>query len=350
MLNQKNLLVFNYCMDLDDPLLSHQVEAVNSLSIYFENVKVVTGRVGRYSVNRNVEVISSGWEKGKPIRSLFRFISCTIRVLTTMRDVVIFSHMTEVQSAVASIPLRILGIPHYLWYAHTYRSIYLRITHVFANGIITSTIGSCPIISMKVHAVGQAINQNDFRLNIRDYRSIRNFLHVGRFDQSKNISEIIETISALRNQITTNLTFTQIGSPTNVKSEEYCDSTRKKFSDAMIAGWLRISPSTKRSEIPTILTNYDAFIHAYMGSLDKSIIEATFVGLPVITINQEYLEIFGSWTKNTSMAISLESELRAILNMDPLDVKSEVIRRNKTAILRHSLDSWANQIYSVLTL
>jgi hypothetical protein len=345
---RKNLLVFNYCMDLEDPLLSHQVEAVNELSKYFVKVTVITGRVGLYEVSGNVQILTSNWIAGQPIRSGIKFVFLASNFIVRNRNTVIFSHMTEVQSAILSIPLRIFRIPHFLWYAHTYKSIFLTINHYFANGIITSTKGSCPIKSNKVFPVGQAINIVNFELSNKKILNIEDLVHIGRFDQSKNITKIIDAVKKISMHRNLELTFTQIGSPTTKTAHSYFAQTNQEFAQAKKEGWLKFQPSILRSEVPDTLKKYDAFVHAYTGSLDKSIVEATFVGIPVLTTNPEYLGIFGSWSKQGLVSITLENELEAILNMPISDITKEVENRRIVAIQGHSLKNWALQISKIL--
>lgn len=348
MLPRKTLLVFNYCMDLEDPLLSHQVEAVNELSKYFEKVAVITGRVGLHEVSTNVQILSSNWIEGQPIKSGIKFVMLASNFIRRNRNTVVFSHMTEVQSAMLSIPLRILRIPHFLWYAHTYKSIFLTINHYFANGIITSTKGSCPIKSNKVFSVGQAINIDNFGFSQKKKTNINDLIHVGRFDQSKNISGIIDVVKKIITCKNVELTFTQIGSPTTKAAHSYFAHTNQEFAQAIKEGWLKFQPSILRSGVSKTLMNYDAFVHAYNGSLDKSIVEATFVGIPVITTNPEYLAIFGSWSKQSLDSLTLENELEAILNMQMIDITREVEYRRIVAIQGHSLNNWALQISKIL--
>ena len=349
MLPRKNLLVFNYCMDLEDPLLSHQVEAVNELSNYFEKVTVITGRIGPHAVSSNVRIISSNWISGKPIQSGLKFALLATNFILRNRNTVVFSHMTEVQSALLCIPLRIFRVRHYLWYAHTYKSVYLTLNHFFANGIITSTKGSCPIKSNNVFPVGQAINFDNFERSGRSINVIRDLVHIGRFDQSKNISEIIDTVKNADNSQQLGLTFTQIGSPTTKVAHSYYALVNDKFVQEIKEGWIKLKPSVFRSEVPSILREYDAFLHAYNGSLDKSIVEATFVGIPVLTTNPEYLAIFGSWARQPQDSVTLENELHAILNMQMIDITKELEKRRIIAIQGHSLNNWALQISKILT-
>jgi glycosyltransferase involved in cell wall biosynthesis len=120
------------------------------------------------------------------------------------------------------------------------------------------------------------------------------------------------------------------------------------FTQATKEGWLHFQPSIPRSEVPQALKKYDAFVHAYSGSLDKSIVEATFVGIPVLTTNPEYLEIFGSWSKQERFSVTLENEIEAILNLQMSDIMKEVENRRIIATRGHSLKNWALQISKIL--
>ena len=67
MSRNSTLLVVNYVMNPENPLLSHQLEAVQSLAGRFSKVIVITGKSGNFVVPRNVVVYDSNWIPGKPI-------------------------------------------------------------------------------------------------------------------------------------------------------------------------------------------------------------------------------------------------------------------------------------------
>jgi hypothetical protein len=71
--------------------------------------------------------------------------------------------MTSVQSAFISPITRIIRLRHYLWFAHTSNGIFLKVSRLLSNGIITSTPGSCPLKGNKVYPIGQSINSKNFR-------------------------------------------------------------------------------------------------------------------------------------------------------------------------------------------
>lgn len=340
-----HLLILNYCMDLDDPALSHQVEAVNNLATSFSKVTVITGRVGRMLVKENVDVISLNWKQGNPVRNmigLFREVSHLLKDID-----VVFSHMTEVQSFLVSPITRWRHIPHYLWYAHAHKSFFLFISHKFVNGIITSTSGSCPIKGNRVHVVGQAINPKVFFRDIPTHSYISNLCHVGRFDESKNIAEIIEVVNNLR-QINSELHLTLVGNPSNRKQELYAADLKQRYINFVESGWLTFKPSIPRDKLPQFLGNQDLFIHAYRGSLDKTLIEATLFGMPVITVNEEYLSEFGRWGELKLTGSNLLHEAQAFFLTSDTHRKSELERRQNEALENHGLEQWAAKISKIL--
>ena len=335
---KSKLLIINYVMDDSDPIFAHQAQAVESLSSYFQEITVLTGKVGRHQNKSNVHVISTEWVPGHRIRNTFKFY---IKVMPFLfrRDTQIFSHMTEVQSALIAPLTKLLRIRHHLWYAHTSKSIFLDWCHIWTNGIITSTSGSCPINGSKVFLIGQGVDSSKF-LPIQPPSDLSkiSFLHFGRFDPSKNIKEILETCSTLRAN-GRKIYFTQIGTPSTKAYEKEASLLRAEFNDY---DWVRFLPSILRENIPAEAKSHSAFIHAYRGSLDKTLIESTFLSIPVLTVNPEYMKIFGTWSGKQNP--SLLEECQFFLNSNIVHISQEVERRRKIAEQNHSLDNWTRAI------
>lgn len=340
-----NLLIVNYCMDLDNPVLSHQVEAVNSLARTFDSVTVVTGKVGRCHVEDNVEVLSTFWEVGKPFTNIRNFLRTVLPKLK--KADVVFSHMTEVQSMLLSPFTKLGGTPHFLWYAHAHLSKYLFVNYFLTNGIITSTPGSCPIRGKRVYKIGQAIDSNKFYKPVSSINPLVKFCHVGRFDASKDILKIILVTSLIRNTGRA-LELTLVGAPSTQKQEEYASRVKMKSEFINKPKWITFTDSIRRDELPNFLSNQDVFVHAFKGSLDKTLIEATLSGLPVVTVNLEYIKIFGSWSMNKSSRIDLAEELKSLMAMDKVSLRKELMRRQSLAISEHSLVSWTTKLSQLL--
>jgi glycosyltransferase involved in cell wall biosynthesis len=325
-------------MDDSDPIFAHQAEAVESLSSIFEEITVLTGKVGRFKRKLNVRVISTEWVPGHSVRNVFRFYSKVMPFLFR-RDTQIFSHMTEVQSALIAPLTKFLRIRHYLWYAHASNSIFLKWCYVWVSGIITSTSGSCPINGFRVFPIGQGVDSTKF-LPLRQLSDINkiSFLHFGRFDPSKNIQEILDTCASLREN-GREIRFTQIGGPSTQLYENKAAQVRAKFSDC---DWATFLPSILRENIPDEMKKHRALIHAYQGSLDKTLIESTLLAVPVITVNPEYIRIFGSWSRKENP--SLLEECQFFLDDNIIHISQEVERRREIAEKNHSLDNWTEAV------
>jgi glycosyltransferase involved in cell wall biosynthesis len=335
-------VIINYAMDENHPIFSHQVQAVSAISQFFREVTVITGSLGSFTVPSNVRVVNTNWITGNVIGSLIRFLGAASKHIFKT-DVVVFSHMTEVQSALIAPITRLLGIPHYLWYAHQSRSRYLLWCYRLLDGIITSSPGSCPVSGKKVRAIGQGVDPRyflpeDTRPNFKNYPLI----HFGRFDPSKNVLEIIEVCESFISR-GLNLTLTQVGSPSTIEYEKIAEDVKLKYHSKE---WLTFLPSMPRQELSGLLSKSYAMIHAYRGSLDKTLIEATMQRVPVVTINEEYLEIFGCWS--TSQVLSLESELESVMSLNPKALSSELLRRQTIALHSHSLTHWSRLVAETL--
>jgi len=332
-------------MDENDPLLSHQIQAVNRLAAHFDKVTVITGRIGKYEEKLNVRIISTHWSPGKKILSALTFLAISIPHIIFGNYSVLFSHMTEVQSSLVAPLTRTRRLRHFLWYAHTTPSKYLRWSHFWVNGIITSTPGSCPIKSKKIFPIGQAVDPNAFPFASRTDYAFNRAIHIGRFDPSKKIDQIVNVGKKI---LAKNLSFklTLIGSPSTARAKIESERLLSQFHEEIGKGWLVFLPSVRRSEVPALLASQDFFIHAYEGSLDKTLIEATLSGLPVITLNPEYQSEFGNWgseippilySEYLGLSSKSDSDLRAILNWRMNKSKSD-----------HSIDSWITNLVEVL--
>ena len=347
-MGKKHLLILTYEMDELSQVFSHQIGIVNELSKSFDKVTVLTGKIGSYKVSPNVRVFSSNWQNGKRLPSAIKFIFVFLRLLISNRFSVVFSHMTSVQAALISPITRILRIKHLLWYTHTSDNFALRVCNLFTNGILTATAGSCPLSSSKVHAIGHSIDTRIFKRKTSLNFPISRFVHVGRFDPSKNIGLIIETLQNLRSS-KSDLNFTNIGLPSGEANTTYYQNIISEFDKDINSTWLKFEGSVPRQTLPGLLYNFDCFIHAFNGSLDKAVLEATFIGLPVVTINPEYKKIFGSWDKDNRLSeYTLLEELNFLLNLTKEELNTELDRRYQIAQKDYELEGWARRVITVM--
>jgi len=332
----KDLLIINFSMDEQDPLLSHQIEAVRALAPHFRRVYVITGRQGLGSTPENVLIYNLKWQTQKPLHNILNFYRAAFPIIMKT-NLLVFSHMTDVQASLIAPIVRLRGNKHYLWYAHKTYSKYLRWSQIWVHGIVTSTPGSCPVKSEKVLSIGQALKLESFNFSPKSDNPLLDAIHVGRFDPSKNISMIAENFIELR-QLGFEVKFTQIGSPTTHVARDYERDFQQKYRKLTEAGVIVTEPSVPRAQIESELCKRDFFVHAYLGSLDKTLLEATLVGLPVVTLNKEYQESFGTWSNDSNP--TLIEEFVSLRRLTKDELARELRSRRLIVERKHSLSNW----------
>ena len=326
-------------------MLSHQINVVNSLARFFENVVVLTGNVGTFTLSQNVSVVNCKWIEGNNIRNSLVFYLKALPLLMK-KDCVFFFHMTDVQSALLAPFTLCFRVKHILWYAHKKVSIYLWITSFFNRIILTASVGSCSLPKKKFSVIGHGIETELFNFKERENYTLDRLVSIGRLDESKGIDVMIESFMNLQKS-RTDLTLHFYGAPSNKKSRNYMSWVKSRYSSSLDHGIVQFHDQVKRSMVVTLFEDYDIFLHAYQGSLDKSILEASLVGVPVVTLNREYLSIFGSWSNHS--VLSLENELTYILKMDAGALRSEISRRSSLCAELFSMDKWTQSIFFFLT-
>ncbi len=343
--SNSNLLVFNFVMDPEDPLLSHQYEAVLALADGFDRVTVITGKVGNIDSNPKIQIISTNWRPGYRFRNILKLFASAIPEIVRGDFNSVFYHMTDLQSAFISPLVRLRRRKQFLWYAHTFKSKYLIFASWWITGIITSTSGSCPISGKYVRPIGQAIDNDKFKPIPYEKLDINKLIHIGRFDRSKNIDHLISTARKLRKTYPY-VELTIVGSPGNLESREWADLLIENCKSEIDEGWLKFKDAITRKQFPIEMAGNGCFFHGYMGSLDKTLIEATMLRVPVVTLNPEYLSIFGKWSK--TFTADLSEEYFAIAGLGEEEVNQELDRRLAVAIRDHSLDNWVDQLSKIL--
>ena len=339
-----HLLVFNYVMDRTHPALAHQVDVVEGLAKNFTSVTVLTGAHNYKPSFQNINVISTNWVPGKNVRNVLSFYYHFFQVIRRRNYSSVFSHMTLVQSSLVAPILRVLRIKHYVWYAHAKKTFFLSWTYFWVNAILTSTRGSCPLQGSKIVYLGQSINPQQFPPRKSLAFPLRKCVHVGRMDPSKNLELIISTIDAHRSTFS-NLTLTLIGNPSTSTSQEYLQNLKETWAKEIQNGWLQFENAVPHSRVREKLLEHDIFIHAFSGSLDKSLLEATLTAMPVVTINQEYLNEFDYWGVENS---ALGSELNALLEFDQEKLFDGIEIRIQIALKNHSFVNWISNLLLIL--
>jgi hypothetical protein len=333
-------------MDPTSQVFSHQIEVVELLSSYFDEIIVITGTQAPDLEIKNVRIVNLGWKPGRSLRNFNQLLKVFPIVKSISGEYRVFFHMTDVFAAFFSPYFRLKRKRQILWYAHAHQSKYLKWANKWVDSIVTSTPGSCPETGNKVIYLGQGVDHKFFAQIAFEQLKLDGLIHYGRFDRSKNIDQIISSVEFMRYQ-NSQISLRIIGTPLNNESQLWAREIESSWGYAIRVGWLTFSPAVNRRDIPQIIKENGVFIHAFQGSLDKTLIESTLLGVPVITLNKEYIKIFGSWSPNNS-EISLVEEYQFMRALKNKDLISELNRRRQLAVQEHSIVQWVDKLVGEL--
>ncbi len=332
-------------------VFSHQRDVVFALSHFFESVDVFTTELSLSPLPRNVRVFLLPWKPQSPVGNVLLIARVLYPVLMQNRTSVLFTHMADVHAAILSPFAWLLRIRHIFWYAHATNSKYLIWSSFFVSKIVSSTPGSCNLSlnKRKIHFINQGVNHESFPFSARAANRVCKIVYYGRLDSSKNIHLFPQLLSQL-NFSEDLYTLDIFGRPTNRESEMYLSDIVSKQKLRKLDSSISFNGPIERSQIPAMVGKYNTFINLFSGSLDKTLIEATFMGLPVITWNREYCSQFGTWS-NSSASESLDfivKEFESINSLKESELQAEINRRLDLAVRSHSFEGWISRLVGVL--
>lgn len=344
----KNLLVINYRIDSADQVLSHQRGVVRSLSEYFDKIIVLTGYYDGVPVAQNVEIRSTSWDSNHRVRSIIVFYRALFSILANNKISAVFTHMASYRALLASPLFWVKRLSHTVWYAHASFGAHLKLLNIFGALFVSSTPESFPSKrNLPVNFIGQGIKPEEFPFVSREEFHSNKFIHLGRFDISKRIDHMISTLSLLREQ-NPDLTFTNFGTSSSIANSVYADEIRQGLANQNISDWVSFAPAISRADIAAVLNQYDIFMHAFEGSLDKVLVEATLTGIPVITVNRAYCRIFGTWGECSQKDVSLLQEVQAFSKKTNRQISQILEQRRDIALTEHSENQWVDQITKIV--
>lgn len=350
----KTILIICYSLNPEHPVFAHQSDIVKRISRFYDRTVVIPILDELpYIHDSRILVLPFGWQHRKKVRNSFRFICLFLRSVINFKPQVIFSHMTNGPSSIVAPITFLMRIPHHLWYAHASLPFSLRVSKTLFTTILSSTRGSCPIKGENVRLIGQGVNHLVFPA--REFRNVNKPLRVitvSRVDPPKNIGFLMNFfVNEIRLKVPKS-NFRIVGEPTT-RYLDYADGLKSSLIASKLQDCIEFLGSRNKHEISSLLTNSDLFIHAFKGSLDKSLIEATMVGVPVVTLNMEYINEFGSWSSKVPTIDDFEFlriEVESLLRFPSSILKRELNRRSKKAVLQHSLDQWVSKLDLTLKL
>ena len=355
---RKRLVVFNLATDLDNYLLSHAHDWVNEFSYHFETVEVISTHTGRVVLGENVELFElGGGSTAKRIRALSRLFPHFCRILRNRNQTVVFHHMSSMTLALLGWPLRLIGVPQGVWYAHSKVDPYLKI------GINSSQMIFTPHKSAlnlpKKHTIIATGHGVKFppkpRLHISNKkRHSVDFLKIsvlGRVSRVKRIELLIGSIEELRKERDVRLEVDIVGpiqdQPYFIEIMDYAERSKTKVN------YLGVKVNEDLEQY--LIRSSDLMYNGMQGSIDKAPLLAASLGVPVVTTNLGLQSLTGMTRvlKTSFERRDLRKQIEHLVNLPAREllelrecIMAEVRRNNDIEetikVISNHLKKWPN--------
>jgi glycosyltransferase involved in cell wall biosynthesis len=341
------LLICTQIVDKDHPILGFFHRWIEEFAKNCEEVHVICLQKGQYSLPANVYVYSLGKETGNSkvvqLLNFFKYI-WTLR----KRYDNVFVHMNQIY-VILGAPLWRLFKKHIgLWYAHGAVSHSLKIAEKFVHSIITSTSEGFRLESKKIHLVGQGIDTRQFsyRENFHDLHKLR-IVFVGRISPVKQCEVLIEAVRILRDKSVI-CSAVLIGEPS---TKEYYNELQEQCQKHGLENVVKFIDGVKNTDVITYLREADVFANTSVtGSLDKTGLEALSAGVPVVTANEAYAELFGQYHERLMYSKGSAGELaeRILALHMASDRQSIISELSKKVHNSYDIKAFATKVLKVL--
>jgi glycosyltransferase involved in cell wall biosynthesis len=184
----------------------------------------------------------------------------------------------------------ILGAPFWrlwgkkigLWYTHGTVSASLRLAEKLTQYIFTASAEGCQMKSDKITITGHGIDASHFRPDTSIKKDI-DLITVGRIAESKNLICLVSILKQL--QTAQKITLTIVGIAVTEEEKQYQKELQNEIKTLGLEDRVSLVGKVSQSNLPDLLNRTKMFVTvAQNGSLDKAILEAMAVGLPIVSM------------------------------------------------------------------
>lgn len=333
------LLIVNYTLDKEHPLLGHQIGLVESIGRKLRPIIVIsTNSVLPF---QSPSVTSFGVPASRHrLWKIALFLKIYILIILRYRPKNILFHMNPTYAVLGSWVGRLFGAQIFLWYTHKSLTLSTRVAVAACNKVLTASLDSVNITSKKIVATGHHIDTS--RLATFPYTlDFKSAVVLGRISPSKNIHEILKCVYSLKDKW--HLSNLDLIGP--ISDHEYHSALINFCLEFNIKN-VSFQGALPQSSWTTLICKYGLALHASQGSLDKSPLELTWMGIPVVSSNQSFINIFGSWSDDGFK--SLNDEVQALFAKNPTELLVELDRRRVIVSKDHSMSAWTSTFLRLL--
>jgi hypothetical protein len=286
----KTLILFNLETNLESTVLAGAHDWIVEFSKHYEELIVISNRVGNYKLPFKVTVLEMSFSRNKS-KFIRQYIRTAILIIRRRSQLHIFYHMTSYSLMIFAPLANILRIKQSIWYSHSVADFPLRTSLRFADFAVSSNKGSFPLeIGSKLHEIGHgiSINTND-HLDFRNEQSRKGTVVVGRVAPIKRIEAFIE---GLGQDLLVAQRFLPIHIYGPVTDKVYQDSLLKLADKYGIE--LNFCGELPHKEIQKNNKKYRFVFSGTPKSTDKALLEACISGCIPLTENLDAQTLVGA--------------------------------------------------------
>ncbi len=345
------LLWFNLATDLDDPLLAFTNSWIREVATRVDSIHVITMRLGRVELPKNVRIYSVGKEKGfnEPRRAL-EFYRHLLRILHHEAIDVCFSHMIPIFTVMAAPLLRLRGIPIVTWYAHRSISVMLKLSHHLSSRMVSVNAASYPYFQDKFVPLGHGIDTSLFSPASAACSDL--ILSVGRLSPIKDLDTLLQALVPLRNQGIFSQCVLVGGSPPH--HLPYAEKLRQMAQRLGLEKLVHFSGPASQLEVVSWYRRCAVHVNCSPrnNAIDKAPLEAMACGVPSLSSAESYRETFGRYADDLLFpqgnAKKLAERLSRLLSLSAAERQEMGAYLRQQVIQHHTLEQLAGRIVGLL--
>jgi|TARA_B100001093_G_scaffold425695_1_gene419282 glycosyltransferase involved in cell wall biosynthesis len=275
------LLLLNLSVDSENTSLAFTQTWINELAVYYEEIDVITLRVGeKYKVNKNVKLFSINDKNSNlsKINQLFKLFKITRFLINNNSYQHCFAHMSPLQHLVAKYFLYKKNVKSTLWFTHIgpkfgLKWIILWFSSFLANNIVTASKNSFPFKFNNIIVTGHGILFEKFYNKKVNFIG-KKFLVLSRVSKSKNIENTLENFLKIKDFKNSSIDI--IGGVLNKNDEDYLNYLKDKYK---VHENINFLGKKSHDSLPQIIKNYDISINnTNKGFFDKAVLESISAG------------------------------------------------------------------------
>ncbi|MBP9717380.1 MAG: glycosyltransferase family 4 protein [Candidatus Pacebacteria bacterium] len=337
---KKKLLIITQVVDTNHPILGFFHGWLAEFAAQCETVHVIALEVGAHTLPSNVTVHSLGKEAGESRLKYLRRFYLTIFVLRHEYDAV-FVHMNQVYVILGGLLWRLWGKRIGLWYVHGTVSASLRLALLLTHKVFSVTQESFPLLTHKLVATGHGIDTDLLKPATSEKQF--DFITVGRVTPSKNLETLIELFAEIASPAPYSLII--VGPFSSSTDAQYQRQLVTLVEQKGLTSHITFYGGMAHDELVPLLQRSRVFLHtARNGGLDKAVLEAMSVGLPVVTmavINSE-LPLSGGYVTTSDDFVR---QARAMVQLSTSPIPDNEGRR--FVVANHSIKALIPKILTV---